>query len=305
MAAAPQPGPGRVPEAHVVIWVALAGAALGPLILLGDLPAWDEGHRDVARTGPFALWAVAIGLQSMTWALALPAIRAIARRWRTREAARSRELRFATGAVVLVAVLLAVTPALVQEIPETIPNRPLKTGLLNLIAFTVAAYAARAMWFAVAQLRTLPSGGAGDLDAVQRHRRLRADLETLLAILGILVSLAVIASAALRGLTISVDPDTALPAEAVISYGILLSVLLALIYVPAYLTLLGAGRALQDQLAPLLSVEHPGFTQRLDLRDRLGALLGLDVSATVSFRAGVAIVSPLLGSLTTLLPDLG
>ena len=69
--------------------------------------------------------------------------------------------------------------------------------------------------------------------------------------------------------------------------------------------MLHAGRVVRERMAPMLTADHPGFPDRLDIRDRLGALLGQDVSATVAFRTGVAILSPLLGSLTSLLPDLG
>jgi hypothetical protein len=293
-----------LPRAHVVLLAAIGGMALGALVLLADLPAWDDDEVEVARTGAFGLWATAIALQTTAWVLAVPAIRAVARRWRTRAAARSTEIVVATAAIVVVGVLIAVVPPAQGPVPDTIPNRRLKTGVLNAGAFLVAAYAVRALLYVVAQVRDLRTGEAGGLDALRRHQRLRADLQLLLGILGTLVSLAVIAAAALRALTVEVDPDTALPAESVVTYGIVLSLLLALIYVPAYMTLLRAGRALQDELAPMLPVGDPGFGERLDLRDRLAGLLALDVSASVSFRSGGAILSPLLGSLTSLLPSL-
>jgi hypothetical protein len=44
---------------------------------------------------------------------------------------------------------------------------------------------------------------------------------------------------------------------------------------------------------------------RLAKRKALDELLKLQISASASFRAGVAILSPLLASLTSLLPGLG
>ena len=303
--ATPDPGALSVPRAHVVLWGALGGGLIGLLVLVGDLPWWDDADRRRAEDGTFGLWAAAIAAQTMVWVLAFPAIRAISRRRRTPEAARSREIVWATAALALVGLAVAILPPLTGDLPETIPNRGLKTFLLNLAAFTLAVYAARAMWFAVAELRALGSSSAADLDALLLHRRLRGEIGLLLRILGALVTLAVIASAALRAFTASVDAEGALPAQAVVLYGVTLSLVLALIYVPAHETMLASGGALRDRIAPLLQPDDPGFEGRLGLRDRIDSFLGLDVGASVSLRAGIAILSPLLGSLVSLVPDLG
>ena len=80
--------------------------------------------------------------------------------------------------------------------------------------------------------------------------------------------------------------------------------MLGLIYVPAYLTLQQAGQRLRDEIAPMPPISNPAFGERLDQRSRLDALFGLDISPTMSLRSSVAILSPLLGSLTSLIPDL-
>jgi hypothetical protein len=293
-----------VPPAHVVLWGAIVGALLGLAILFADAATWDGGEYDLANEGPFLLWAAAIAAQTMAWVLAFPAIRSISRRWRTPARAHSLEVRAATGALLFLGVTISVLPPLIGDLPETVPHRGLKMAVLNLTAFGLAIYAARAMWYAAADARALRHRGAADLGALLHHRRLRADLELLLAILGLLVTLAVIASAALRALTEHVDPEEALPAQSVILYGLILSLVLALVYVPAHLTVLRCGQALRDRVAPLVALDDEGFADRLARRDRLGAFLGLDVAATASFRTGVAILSPLLGSLTSLLPAL-
>lgn len=303
--ATPDTGSLSVPRAHVVLWGALGGGLLGLLVLFADLPLWDDADRRRAEDGTFGLWAAAIAAQTMVWALAFPAIREISRRRRTPEAARAREVAWATAALALVGLAVAILPPLTGELPDTIPNRGLKTFVLNLAAFALAVYAARAMWFAVAELRALGSSGAADLEALNRHRSLRGELQLLLRILGALVTLAVIASAALRAFTAHVDPEGALPAQAVVLYGVTLSLVLALVYVPAHQTMLASGGALRDRIAPLLPPDDRGFEGRLGLRDRIDSFLGLDVGATVSLRAGIAILSPLLGSLVSLVPDLG
>jgi hypothetical protein len=231
-----------VPGAHVIS-VAVGGALLGLVILMVDLPAWDDAQRELAQTGPFTLWAAAIAFQTMAWVLAVPVIRRIARRWRTDAAVRSREVKIGTAAFLFVGAAIALVPPLLGELPETIPRRALKTTILNALAFVLATYAARAMWYVVAQLRTVAATDVVDVRVLERHQRLHRDLEALLAILGTRVSLAVIASAALRAVTVEADPETALPPQAVITYGVTLSVTLALLYVPAFLTMLSAGHA--------------------------------------------------------------
>jgi hypothetical protein len=62
---------------------------------------------------------------------------------------------------------------------------------------------------------------------------------------------------------------------------------------------------LRDGVAPLPEPTSDQLEAQLQKRAALDDLLGLRVSASASFKAGVAILSPLLASLTSLLPKLG
>ena len=295
-----------MPPAHFVLWGAVGGWLLGLVVLFGDYPTWDKTSRELANDGPFILWTIALAAQTMAWVLALPLIHAIWRRRRSRAAARGTEMRAATLALLLFGLAIAFVPLLIgSELPATVPHRSLKLTLLNIAGFAIAIYAARAIWYAVYELRRLGASSAADLSALERHRSLRVDLEHLLGVLGALVSLGVIASAGLHALTVHVDAKHALPVQSVIAYGIVLSVILALTYFPAHLTMLQVGGKLRDRIAPTLEVGDPGFGDRLDERARLDHSLGLDVPAGVRFRGAVVILGPLLGSLTSLIPELG
>ena len=264
-----------VPSAHFVLWGAVGGWLLGLVVLFGDYSTWDKTSRELANDGPFVLWTIALAAQTMAWVLALPLIHAIWRRRRSRAAARGTEMRAATLALLLFGSAVAFVPLLTgSELPATVPHRSLKLTLLNVAGFAIAIYAARAIWYAVYELRRLGASSAADLSALERHRSLRVDLEHLLGVLGALVSLGVIASAGLHALTVHVDPDDALPVQSVIAYG-------------------------------TREVGDPSFGERLDERARLDHFLGLDVSAGVRFRGAVVILGPLLGSLTSLIPELG
>jgi hypothetical protein len=76
----------------------------------------------------------------------------------------------------------------------------------------------------------------------------------------------------------------------------------ALIYLPTYLDLLEAGSNLRDRAAPLSEPNDPNFEAAVSKRETLTDLLGLEVSASTSFRAGVTILTPLFAALVTLLP---
>jgi hypothetical protein len=74
---------------------------------------------------------------------------------------------------------------------------------------------------------------------------------------------------------------------------------------PTYFALLHAGSDLRDRAAPLRGPGEPDFEAVIAKRKALTELLGLDISASTSFRVGAAILSPLFAALVSLLPKLG
>jgi hypothetical protein len=74
---------------------------------------------------------------------------------------------------------------------------------------------------------------------------------------------------------------------------------------PTYFALLHAGSDLRDRAAPLRGPGEPDFEAVIAKRKALSELLGLDISASTSFRVGAAILSPLFAALVSLLPKLG
>jgi hypothetical protein len=65
------------------------------------------------------------------------------------------------------------------------------------------------------------------------------------------------------------------------------------------------GARIRDQIVPLPAPDASDLSEQVSKRKTLNEILGLQISASASFRAGVAILSPLLGALTSLLPKLG
>jgi len=286
---------------------ALLGAGLGFAILYVDWSSWNADARTLSHSSSFILWASLICAQTALWLLAaVPIGSTLARHW---QGWRRHWLDILISSLLLVGIVVAVVvvSALQHEIPQVIPRSHLKIRSLTGLALIVALAASVSIWLIRGRLVELLAG-AGKKE-IELYMVFRDDLERLLLILGAVVGLAVLASAALRRVVLeyaaSGHPKASFPPEYPLLYGLVLSVALALVYLPTYLALLEAGSDLRDRAAPLLAPEDVGFEAAVTKRKTLTDLLGLEVSASTSFRAGVAILSPLLGALVSLLPKFG
>lgn len=288
---------------------AAGGLGLGILFLYFDYSSWSRQARDYARTGPFLLWLALICAQTMLWALALPPLVGTFRRhWRARTPA-SVLKEVVPSAIVLTffGAAVAVVPPLTASGPGIIPRQHLKMPALTGLALLVTLVASMAIWLIRGRAEALGRSPAITRSELQTYLRLRVDLERLLGFLGAVIGLAVLGSAELRHVYLSLPnhKKTDFPPEAVILYGVVLSFLVALIYLPTFATLQRTGARIRDSAEGLPEPGDPMLEARLAKRKALDELLKLQISASASFRAGVAILSPILASLTSLLPGLG
>jgi hypothetical protein len=89
----------------------------------------------------------------------------------------------------------------------------------------------------------------------------------------------------------------------VIAYGLLFSGILAIAFAPCHLAMRAAGDSLRDASFPLPAPRDPTFFDVVGHPTAFDALLETNLSATATFKAGVAIVTPLAASLlSTVLP---
>ena len=89
----------------------------------------------------------------------------------------------------------------------------------------------------------------------------------------------------------------------VLAYGLLFSGLLAIAFAPSFLSMREAGTRLREVAYPLPNPDDPSFFDVVERRRKLDDLLQTSLSATATFKAGVAILTPLVASLvSTLLP---
>jgi hypothetical protein len=80
-------------------------------------------------------------------------------------------------------------------------------------------------------------------------------------------------------------------------YGVYLTVLVALSYVPAYLNLLCAARHVRDRFYPSVLPGAPDYDERTALRKKVDEMLGLPVSVLEGIRIFATILVPVITSL--------
>lgn len=292
---------------------ALLGAGIGAAFLLADFWWWSSGTwTRVRQSSPFVLWAALICAQTTLWTLSAQPVWSMLQRNRAGWRRQRREI--VTAGVLLIAfvVATAVISNVLHPIPgpgranQVFPHQHLKVWGLTGVALVLALGVAVTVWLIRGRLDELDSG-AGDKE-IELFIEFRSELERLLGILGAIVGLAVLATAALRQVVLEYaggHPRASFPPDYPLLYGLILSLVVALVYLPTYLALLQAGTDLRDRAAPLRSPGEPDFETVIAKRKTLTDLLGLDISASTSFRVGATILSPLFAALVSLLPKLG
>ena len=309
--------------------LAVIGAGAGALLLFydgyPDQPG-DEGYRFVHR-GPTALWIVLLLGQTAFWAvLAAPLAASVyeLRRWR--------RARFTVVGLLLLGISVYAYRRGVEtvDVMNPLPNHEVKMKTLTYTGGALAFVAGFGMWCvwaaadrALAERRQTPAAGAwlrrvGALpdgepagDPVERYLRLRSLLERLLALAGAIVGAAILGTGALRNAILSweqamspgeeIIADEFFADELVLAYGLFLSALLALFYAGPALRLQKYGEELRDAIAAPSWPPALGWESRAEERTKLSTLLQLDLGATTSFRAGVAILAPLATSIVGVL----
>lgn len=127
-------------------------------------------------------------------------------------------------------------------------------------------------------------------------QRLRAELRRLLATLGGFLTLLVITVGMRRKAFLALGPDTDIPAEVVLLYGLLFAALTGGFYALAAGAIDARSDRLLDRYAPLPDPADAGFRDRMAQRDAVAAALGTRGS-WASFQATVVIAAPLLTAL--------
>jgi hypothetical protein len=294
----------EAPATYLVLLVALAGASFGVAVMLIDIASWSPTHRQLATSGPFILWMFLVAVQTAFWALAaFPVgrlVRTYGRYWK-------REWVEALVSAGLFLVLIGGAIGLADRVTgvrDYLPHSVLKISMVTLIGCFLAIGCAIGIWLGRCALTELV-GKEPTLETLTAFADVRRNLDRLLALLGALLALGVLATAAQRETVLVhasyTGTEVQYPAELVLVYGLAFSAVLALAVLPTYATLQATGVGLLNQIAPIEGTSD--IKEIVEQRDMLGELFGLRVSPIASLRAALAILSPLLGSLVGLIPE--
>jgi hypothetical protein len=306
-AARDETDPFSVPLKRLFVLAALGGAG-GVLTLFFDnfFRAWEPEQWHAVRAGPYTVWVLLIGLQAAVWGAALAPL------WRTVKPLfpywekGKGDLVFLTLAFALAVVVgIGAGPFLVH-IPNFLPWHEWKLLGLSAVGGSVGLLAVFGMWLAHVRLRGMAGEPVTDA-SVDDFLAVRETLHNLLLFVGALIGLAILAAggerqavAAYSELTKVKDPGR-FPPEYVLVYGIYFTALLALAYVPVHLTLSRVGGRLRDHYFPLPPPSDESWSEICGKRDAFDGLLQLRTGPGATLKASVAILTPLIGSMTGLL----
>ena len=145
----------------------------------------------------------------------------------------------------------------------------------------------------------------GDLPAEWEVVRLGdvAKLSRFLTVAGGVIGLTILATGALRNTLISIEvlPKETFPPEMVLAYGAYFTIILALVYLPAYNALRSVGLQICEALLPFPALEADAFGKWYSARKNFESFLQLEVTAWQNAQTSLAIFAPLLGGAISLL----
>lgn len=297
--------------------LALAGGGflVGLAALYGDYSWWAHDQVAVWKTGPYLLWTFLICGQCALWAVVAKPL------WSTvrmldREVPGKRLTLLRRGLAFFVLVLGAVLAGtFLPDWKEWLHWHSEKVTIISIVGvLAVGMPAVTGIWLVHSAIDRLGQTKRPDFDLVVSFVRLRGVLHDLLLLLGGAIGLAILGAGAERNAMAvfvnhlnkqhgahHLNPGAVFPPEYVLIYGFYFTALLALVYLPADRAMTTAGRHLRDTFLPLDPPVNEEFFQRCAQRGTFESLLGLNSSTSTNFRAGVAILTPLIGSLTALL----
>src|SRR5437762_7970134 len=286
-------------ELPAMVALALTGAAIGVGVVRLD----GFGPKSFSDSGQFRLWLFLIAAQTALFAIAAAYLVILAHQ-KTLEGAWADGPGAVVAYVVAAAVPLYGFLVVVYEGTHTstspLPARPWKLLGLYTLGTTIALIGVAV--FALIRVCLQNEGALGTAADIARYVDLRRLLQRVLTIEGAILAAAVLSAGALRNAVLAFrHHQSAYPREYVFIVGAYYTLMLALLYAPVYAKLLQVGRANLDAACPLIEPASPEWLAAYEKREKLGQYLQLEVTASSSFQAGIAILAPLTSALIALL----
>lgn len=284
----------------IVLALLVAAVSVG-VVRLGGF-----GPKKFSGTGQFRLWLFLIATQTAIWGIGAATL--LSRRVLDTLDGLWSEGRRAVIATVLAAALplygFVLGVVLTSPVTDPLPGHRWKLFVLQAIGTAIALVGVAEFALVKVGLQSQATGGTSA--DVARYLELRSLLQRVLAVEGAILAAAVLAAGALRNAVIAfTDHESSYPREYIFIVGAYFTLVLALLYGPVYRKLLDVGNANLDAACPPVEPASPEWLATNEKRDALRRYLQLEVTASDSFRAGIAILAPLASALAALLLGTG
>jgi hypothetical protein len=293
------------------LWLILIGFAGGltatAIVFLGFW-SWPSHNTEFAQDGAFLIWFFLIAVQVAAWPLAVALTLGHLRRVRRVCPGGGKEVAVASSLFVLAALAVAALGVFGLDLPQWLPDYRTRILILSLLGIGTALVPAVVLLKVQVGLRTLGKHKAPGRREIKMLLQLKEALSTSLGLLGILLSLAIVAAAAERNAVGSYtkqfdkrhDINEIFPLDYVTLYGLLLSILIAIAYAPAHISYLAVGRRFRETLFPVTAPDE-GWQAEVDKRTAFDGLLELGGTTGANLKTSIFVLGPLLTSLTGLL----
>jgi hypothetical protein len=289
-------GDSDVPAASMTLGMVGLGA-LGGLGCVLAVTVFADLGKAVARSPVYLAWVTILFAEGvLAWSGALRIL------WSVRTIGPGVErttLRQLASTLLAVALVLAANHLVLPRVyPLVGVHWPLcchafRMTLVNIIVFVPAVTALYAMWLSAARADQITQAFDPSVGKISDYLDLRGTMQGCLWFVGTVIGIAVLATGMLRQAMLAAGDlkrEADLPPQLVLGYGAFFTVILGLAYVPAHIAMLRAGERIRRALLePTTDV-----AVWREERKKLGALLGLDVSADKAFKDAVAILAPLV-----------
>lgn len=284
-----------------MLFLGLFGAAIGVVVVLVN--SRSPISEAFISTPEFVIWLLLICSQTAFLAMAIGPMVTVLQQLKTYSSIHKWNLVL-SGIII---TILFWIPSLVRviyisDIQWPLANQMVRLSIIILIAYVPTLMATTGIWLVQLAFPSLSQLEGSELIPIYlQHLK---NMGGFLWILGIMVSLATLATASLRNALIAIDPalDDKFPESLVWIYGAYYSVLLLVIYLPAYNARLIAGEKILDRYLLLPLPNHDDWASIYTKRKQLAEYLGLKESIMDSMQTILPILAPLIsGFIPTLL----
>jgi hypothetical protein len=288
-----------------ILLLSLLGFCFGVVVILFKAQSTPESLAFI-QTEAFILWMFMIGLGGVLFFTAPFLLWVDVRH--LLKFARGQSLDFVLSTL-LVAALFALPTVFTRLIVTGSIEFPLvyhqqKMNVFYLAGFlTVLLPGALAIWLVRCGLAVEFRRVSPEAKTIDRYLKYREQLQRFLLVLGLGVTLLTLATGALRQALIVAKAATPeqFPVNDVVIFGGYYTLLLVVIYLPAFGALREAGRRVRDAYCPLPESTNPEWDKVLAKRKTLEDILQLQISFQQSLGAGITILAPLLSSLLSII----